>query len=230
MKQKRQPATCGEIVLTTALIMGACYWIMTSVSNGQRAASTAEPVVMDAGAQVADTPEPARATPTAESFNEQMVRDRLRTVAGEVVLVDLLESPGELFATVGYVPEHVDDAPLLLDEIGNIGILLADTPLDGVLVALGRDENNTLGVATILLVDVRAHLAGDMTRDQMQARIRFDNLTGSAPTREQVATIPTWVNTPANCATAVARGLTAEQAGQYALLDRDGDGVACYGE
>lgn len=35
---------------------------------------------------------------------------------------------------------------------------------------------------------------------------------------------------PANCAEAVAMGLTAEQAAQWSHLDRDGDGVACYGD
>lgn len=35
---------------------------------------------------------------------------------------------------------------------------------------------------------------------------------------------------PGNCATAVAMGLTAQQAGQWSHLDRDGDGVACYGD
>lgn len=35
---------------------------------------------------------------------------------------------------------------------------------------------------------------------------------------------------PDNCADAIAAGLTAEQAGQWPHLDRDGDGVACYGD
>lgn len=35
---------------------------------------------------------------------------------------------------------------------------------------------------------------------------------------------------PENCATAVAAGLTAEQAAQWEHLDRDGDGVACHGD
>ncbi len=35
---------------------------------------------------------------------------------------------------------------------------------------------------------------------------------------------------PGNCSTAVAMGLSAEQAGQWSHLDRDGDHVACYGE
>jgi hypothetical protein len=35
---------------------------------------------------------------------------------------------------------------------------------------------------------------------------------------------------PANCAAAVAMGLTAEQAAQWPHLDRDKDGVACYGD
>lgn len=35
---------------------------------------------------------------------------------------------------------------------------------------------------------------------------------------------------PGNCATAVAMGLTAQQAAQYSKLDRDKDGVACYGD
>lgn len=35
---------------------------------------------------------------------------------------------------------------------------------------------------------------------------------------------------PANCDEAVAMGLTAAQAAQWSHLDRDGDGVACYGD
>ncbi len=35
---------------------------------------------------------------------------------------------------------------------------------------------------------------------------------------------------PGNCTTAVAMGLTARQAAQYDRLDRDKDGVACYGD
>lgn len=35
---------------------------------------------------------------------------------------------------------------------------------------------------------------------------------------------------PDNCSTAVAMGLSAQQAGQWSHLDRDGDGVACYGD
>ena len=35
---------------------------------------------------------------------------------------------------------------------------------------------------------------------------------------------------PGNCSTAVAMGLTAQQAAQWPHLDRDSDGVACYGD
>jgi hypothetical protein len=35
---------------------------------------------------------------------------------------------------------------------------------------------------------------------------------------------------PGNCSTAVAMGLSAQQAAQWSHLDRDGDGVACYGD
>jgi hypothetical protein len=35
---------------------------------------------------------------------------------------------------------------------------------------------------------------------------------------------------PGNCATAVAMGLTAQEAAQWSHLDRDRDGVACYGD
>ena len=35
---------------------------------------------------------------------------------------------------------------------------------------------------------------------------------------------------PRNCATAVASGLSAEEAARWEHLDRDGDGVACYGD
>lgn len=50
--------------------------------------------------------------------------------------------------------------------------------------------------------------------------------------------IPTHITTssnstssrPRNCSTAVAMGLSAQEAGQYSHLDRDNDGVACYGD
>lgn len=47
-----------------------------------------------------------------------------------------------------------------------------------------------------------------------------------------VAPTPVPANTgrPKNCAEAVAWGLTAEQAAQWPHLDRDKDGVACYGD
>ena len=35
---------------------------------------------------------------------------------------------------------------------------------------------------------------------------------------------------PGNCSTAVAMGLSSSQAGNWSHLDRDGDGVACYGD
>lgn len=38
------------------------------------------------------------------------------------------------------------------------------------------------------------------------------------------------VPTPRNCATAIARGLDQTAAAQYPHLDRDHDGVACYGD
>lgn len=53
---------------------------------------------------------------------------------------------------------------------------------------------------------------------------------GQAPS---VATQPApgaSVQRPGNCSTAVAMGLTAEQAAQWSNLDRDNDGVACYGD
>lgn len=38
------------------------------------------------------------------------------------------------------------------------------------------------------------------------------------------------IRRPANCDEAIAMGLTAQQAAQWPHLDRDGDGVACYGD
>ena len=54
---------------------------------------------------------------------------------------------------------------------------------------------------------------------------------------EQYSSPPDWMATPvtglscpANCDEAVALGWTEQQAGQCSNLDRDGDGVACYGD
>lgn len=44
------------------------------------------------------------------------------------------------------------------------------------------------------------------------------------------APVDTQIPRPRNCKTAVAMGLTAQQAAQWANLDRDKDGVACYGD
>lgn len=61
------------------------------------------------------------------------------------------------------------------------------------------------------------HLTVD-AQDAMAAPSR------AAPTRAPV------IQRPGNCATAVAMGLSAAQAGQWPHLDRDNDGVACYGD
>ena len=44
------------------------------------------------------------------------------------------------------------------------------------------------------------------------------------------AAAPANTGRPRNCDEARAWGLTAQQAGQWSHLDRDGDGVACYGD
>lgn len=53
---------------------------------------------------------------------------------------------------------------------------------------------------------------------------------GIVPTLEAQTTVSTALPRPANCDQALAWGYTAEQAGQFPNLDRDGDGVACYGD
>lgn len=42
--------------------------------------------------------------------------------------------------------------------------------------------------------------------------------------------VATGIPRPGNCSTAVAMGLTDVQAAQWSHLDRDDDGVACYGD
>lgn len=58
--------------------------------------------------------------------------------------------------------------------------------------------------------------------------------TAAAPVRVNTSVpaqiAPPAVARPGNCKTAVAAGLSAEQAAQWSHLDRDDDGVACYGE
>lgn len=59
--------------------------------------------------------------------------------------------------------------------------------------------------------------------------------SGSSDSTAPVATAPATsaapvASRPGNCATAVAMGLSAEQAAQWPHLDRDKDGVACYGD
>lgn len=50
------------------------------------------------------------------------------------------------------------------------------------------------------------------------------------PTAPPAAPVATSIPRPGNCSTAVAMGLTAQQAAQWSHLDRDDDGVACYGD
>lgn len=58
----------------------------------------------------------------------------------------------------------------------------------------------------------------------------------SAPVQQQQQSAPQQqqpagnAGVPGNCSTAVAMGLTDVQAAQWSHLDRDGDGVACYGD
>jgi len=55
--------------------------------------------------------------------------------------------------------------------------------------------------------------------------------TNSGSTSSGGSTSGAWTGrTPENCSDAVAMGLTAQQAAQYSHLDRDKDGVACYGD
>jgi hypothetical protein len=59
---------------------------------------------------------------------------------------------------------------------------------------------------------------------------RWLQLGGTVPTVEAQKTGLTSLPRPDNCDEAVAWGYTAQQAAQWSHLDRDGDGVACYGD
>lgn len=61
----------------------------------------------------------------------------------------------------------------------------------------------------------------------IQMGLALCETAGAVPTGVTVAAAPI---RPGNCSTAVAMGLEADVAGGYSHLDRDGDGVACYGD
>jgi hypothetical protein len=57
-----------------------------------------------------------------------------------------------------------------------------------------------------------------------------NSISNDRPPAATAAPAATRIPRPQNCTEAVEMGLTAEQAAQWSHLDRDGDGVACYGD
>ena len=71
--------------------------------------------------------------------------------------------------------------------------------------------------------------SGLMTQNQPQAQQNPPQQQQAGPAATQ-APAAQQVSRPGNCSTAVAMGLSDVQAAQWSHLDRDNDGVACYGD
>lgn len=85
-------------------------------------------------------------------------------------------------------------------------------------------DGSPVGVVSALRDDLVAAFNGRMSGAEFISRLiitdlSLDGSAGSASSRR-----------PANCAEARAMGLSESAAGVYNHLDRDGDGVACYGD
>lgn len=110
---------------------------------------------------------------------------------------------------------------IFLDHLGRISLIPAQ------LNALGARGWELVGVlADETLVFKRPVAVFSLGRDEMSTD------TDSGADWHETTPSPGGANivsTPSNCATAVARGLSAVEAAQYAHLDRDDDGEACYG-
>jgi hypothetical protein len=81
-----------------------------------------------------------------------------------------------------------------------------------------------------LVLDLTINQAGvESIWQRTSGETRWLQLGGIVPTVGAQTISATALPRPANCEEAVAWGYTAEQAAQWPHLDRDGDGVACYG-
>lgn len=98
-------------------------------------------------------------------------------------------------------------------------------------------ETLSSGEAVELLGEIEgAAVSGERTwylvrRNNQDAYVHSSVVSAAAPVIQSSGGIsPTTFSCPRNCDEAIALGLSAEQAGQCSNLDRDGDGVACYGD
>ena len=92
-----------------------------------------------------------------------------------------------------------------------------------------RKRNNDLGYLLVIVIAAVVVIAVPRPATQVSATPEAD-FTMTMEPEIYTTTTPTPQTRPGNCATAVAMGLNAEQAAEWPHLDRDDDGVACYGD
>ncbi len=202
----------------------------------------------------------ARATWAAETLAARPTRTArpTQTAAPTLSAADQIDATGE--AAEGLIQQTLAEMPgvLAVNRVGSASVgdsgLQVDVWLDV------RPEEMTLEMAQqvyAVIERITGPLARAQVNFETDGRIQrswlwtasrndwreFD--AGGAPvltnTPAGQASLPTitalpitirsvGVQCPANCAEAVALGWTARQAAQCSHLDRDGDGVACYGD
>lgn len=89
---------------------------------------------------------------------------------------------------------------------------------------IGTTEGSSVGGSTRWLIVLRR----DGTQAYIHSSLAREGVHSIAPVATQGGS--TTQQVPRNCDEAVAMGLTAQEAAQWSHLDRDNDGVACYGD
>lgn len=191
-------------------------------------------------ATITDTPDVApsatsRPTVIPARPPDEVIAEYVKAFApGTVVSVKVVDgraNGGERAAMIAYVYQGSTTAEIA-GEIGSIfgavagGMKAEPIAIDSVTIIYGASPDATEGVAVLQTADIVAYLNGALTEEQLWSRVVFTDFsinTSRAAPQQQTFTCP------ANCDEAVARGLSASQAASCGL-DRDGDGVACYGE
>lgn len=174
---------------------------------------------------------------------EVLIKDAIDRVDGidvlSVQVADGRANGGERVAIIAYTTQTTDP-DLLITEMGTLLGALAvtfiqnDLDIDSVSIIIGPTKDIVAGIATVQASDVINYGNGIITLTQLFAAMEFTSMTDTSTSSSGARSIPQQPAAksgyPDNCDEAVAMGLTAAQAGAYSHLDRDDDGVACYGD
>lgn len=123
--------------------------------------------------------------------------------------------------------------------------------IDAIGLVFGPSQGDAYGIFTAQVPDVRAFISGKITRAELLKRAKFAPLAYPASAKSTQPPVlvratntvirppvssggnavnpPAAPSCPSNCTEARAQGVSAEDAAACGL-DRDGDGVACYGD